>query len=125
VDPALCIGCGICERECPVTDEAAIRVTAIGETRSHDRRLLLDGGAKPSDPMAKPQPATRGRTCLACGTKYEYPLKEEPATRHHCRDCAAIPAPLRKISERLLLRIQKLELEMARLKPTAPPSPDT
>ncbi len=45
VDPALCIGCGICERECPVTDEAAIRVTAIGETRSHDRRLLLDGGA--------------------------------------------------------------------------------
>jgi len=44
VDPALCIGCGICEHECPVTDEAAIRVTAIGETRSHDRRLLMDGG---------------------------------------------------------------------------------
>ena len=48
IDEALCIGCGICERECPVTDEAAIRVTAIGETRSHDRRLLLDGGAKRS-----------------------------------------------------------------------------
>jgi polyferredoxin len=44
VDPALCIGCGICEHECPVTDEAAIRVTAIGETRSVDRRLLMDGG---------------------------------------------------------------------------------
>ncbi len=44
VDPALCIGCGICEHECPVTDEAAIRVTAIGETRSRDRRLLMDGG---------------------------------------------------------------------------------
>jgi polyferredoxin len=48
VEPSLCIGCGICERECPVTDEAAIRVTAIGETRSRERRLLLDGGASPS-----------------------------------------------------------------------------
>jgi len=45
VDPALCIGCGICEHECPVTDEAAIRVTAIGETRSKERRLLMDGGS--------------------------------------------------------------------------------
>src|SRR5208337_3304984 len=36
--------CGVCEHECPVTDEAAIRVTAIGETRSRDRRLLMDGG---------------------------------------------------------------------------------
>jgi polyferredoxin len=44
MDPALCIGCGICEHECPVTDEAAIRVTAVGETRSRDRRLLMDGG---------------------------------------------------------------------------------
>ena len=44
VDPALCIGCGICEHECPVTDEAAIRVTPIGETRSRERRLLMDGG---------------------------------------------------------------------------------
>jgi ferredoxin len=44
VDPTLCIGCGICEHECPVKDYAAIRVTAIGETRSHERRLLLDGG---------------------------------------------------------------------------------
>ncbi len=44
LDPALCIGCGICEHECPVTDEAAIRVSAVGETRSKDRRLLMDGG---------------------------------------------------------------------------------
>ncbi len=44
VDPALCIGCGICEHECPVTDEPAIRVSAVGETRSRDRRLLMDGG---------------------------------------------------------------------------------
>ena len=48
VDPALCIGCGICEHECPVTDEAAIRVSAIGETRSRDRRLLMDGGVTSS-----------------------------------------------------------------------------
>ncbi len=44
VDPVLCIGCGICEHECPVSDEAAIRVSPIGETRSRERRLLLDGG---------------------------------------------------------------------------------
>jgi MauM/NapG family ferredoxin protein len=41
VDPAKCIGCGICEHSCPVKDEPAIRVTPIGETRSPDRRLLL------------------------------------------------------------------------------------
>ena len=39
--PELCIGCGICERECPVLDDAAVYVTAIGETRSRDRTLLL------------------------------------------------------------------------------------
>ncbi len=44
VDPSLCIGCGICEHECPVKDHAAIRVSAIGETRSEERRLLMDGG---------------------------------------------------------------------------------
>lgn len=44
VDPSLCIGCGICEHECPVKDYAAIRVTAIGETRSKERKLLMDGG---------------------------------------------------------------------------------
>lgn len=43
VDPTLCIGCGICEHECPVKDEAAIRVSAIGETRSRERSLLLPG----------------------------------------------------------------------------------
>jgi len=40
--PELCIGCGICERECPVVDDAAVYVTAIGETRSKDRSLLLN-----------------------------------------------------------------------------------
>jgi formate hydrogenlyase subunit 6/NADH:ubiquinone oxidoreductase subunit I len=43
IDPVRCIGCGICEHECPVEDERAVRVTAVGETRSTERRLLLDG----------------------------------------------------------------------------------
>ncbi|MFQ5590423.1 MAG: 4Fe-4S binding protein [Phycisphaerae bacterium] len=35
VDTNLCIGCGICERECPVVgDRRAVYVTAEGETRS-------------------------------------------------------------------------------------------
>ena len=42
--PELCIGCGICEHECPVLDDAAVYVTAIGESRSKDRSLLLDTG---------------------------------------------------------------------------------
>jgi polyferredoxin len=41
IRPELCIGCGICERECPVLDDPAVYVTAIGETRSKDRSLLL------------------------------------------------------------------------------------
>ncbi len=44
--PELCIGCGICERECPVLDDPAVYVTAVGETRSKDRSLLL-GSHKP------------------------------------------------------------------------------
>ena len=44
--PELCIGCGICERECPVMDDPAVYVTAIGESRSKDRTLLL-GSHKP------------------------------------------------------------------------------
>ena len=50
VDPKLCIGCGICEHECPVKDLRAIRVTAVGETRSTDRSLLLSDAA--SDPAS-------------------------------------------------------------------------
>lgn len=41
IRPELCIGCGICEHECPVIDDAAVYVTAIGETRSKERTLLL------------------------------------------------------------------------------------
>ena len=41
IDPNRCIGCGICEHECPVKDDPAVYVTAIGETRDKTRSLLL------------------------------------------------------------------------------------
>ncbi len=41
VDPILCIGCGICEHECPVSGKRAIRVTAENESRSPGHSLLL------------------------------------------------------------------------------------
>jgi polyferredoxin len=42
VDIEKCIGCGVCEHECPVSGKKAIRVSAEGETRSPDRRLALE-----------------------------------------------------------------------------------
>jgi len=41
VDIERCIGCGVCEHECPVSGKKAIRVSAEGESRSTDRKLLL------------------------------------------------------------------------------------
>jgi ferredoxin len=41
VDAKLCIGCGICEHECPVSGRRAIRVTAENESRSPGRSMLL------------------------------------------------------------------------------------
>lgn len=48
IRPELCIGCGICEHECPVVDDRAVYVTAVGESRSKARSLLLGGVKKPS-----------------------------------------------------------------------------
>ncbi len=42
VDPQKCIGCGVCEHECPVSGKKAIRVSAEGETRSLDRKLFIN-----------------------------------------------------------------------------------
>jgi polyferredoxin len=44
VDIEKCIGCGVCEHECPVSGKKAIRISAVGETRSADRKLLLEPG---------------------------------------------------------------------------------
>lgn len=61
---------------------------------------------------AKPQPATRIRTCRACGKTFEYPLKGSSATRHHCEDCVVIDPETRKVFERLSSRIQRLEAQL-------------
>lgn len=42
VDPSLCIGCGACEKVCPVQDRPAVYVTNIGETRSKTNVILLE-----------------------------------------------------------------------------------
>jgi Pyruvate/2-oxoacid:ferredoxin oxidoreductase delta subunit len=40
VSADLCIGCGICQNKCPVSDQAAIRVTSTGETRNFKNQFL-------------------------------------------------------------------------------------
>ncbi len=41
VKPEYCIGCGVCEHECPVRGRRAIRVTAENETRNQQHKMLL------------------------------------------------------------------------------------
>jgi ferredoxin len=41
VDAARCIGCGMCEHECPVAGQRAIRVYSENESRSGRGRLLI------------------------------------------------------------------------------------
>jgi polyferredoxin len=41
VDLQHCIGCGVCEHECPVPGKRAIRVTADNESRNREHALLL------------------------------------------------------------------------------------
>ncbi|MFP5221630.1 MAG: 4Fe-4S binding protein [Acidobacteriota bacterium] len=42
VDPARCIGCGMCEHECPVSGLRAIRVYSENESRSTKGRMLIE-----------------------------------------------------------------------------------
>jgi ferredoxin len=48
VDPARCIGCGVCEHECPMSGLRAIRVTADNETRDPRHSVLLETRASQS-----------------------------------------------------------------------------
>jgi ferredoxin len=41
VEASRCVGCGICEHRCPVGEQAAIRVSSVGETRDPLNRMLL------------------------------------------------------------------------------------
>ena len=41
IDPARCIGCGMCEHECPVAGQRAIRVFSENESRAGAGRLLV------------------------------------------------------------------------------------
>ncbi len=40
VDPSRCIGCGMCEHDCPVSGQRAIRVFSENESRAKSGRLL-------------------------------------------------------------------------------------
>lgn len=59
--------------------------------------------------------APRLRTCRACGKKFEYPVKGNPATRHHCAECVEVPEQTRRVIERLSTRITQLENALRRL----------
>ncbi len=41
VDPGQCIGCGVCEHECPIQGKPAIRVTAENQSREPAHGILL------------------------------------------------------------------------------------
>jgi hypothetical protein len=68
--------------------------------------------------------SSRPRTCRACGRKFEYPAKGTNASRHHCKDCIALPPEVRETFERLSTRVTQLENQLRRLQP-APPKPAT
>ena len=42
VDLNQCIGCGICETKCPVSDDPAIYCTSLGESRSGGDSTFMD-----------------------------------------------------------------------------------
>lgn len=48
MDPARCVGCGLCEAKCPVADLAAVRVSRIGESRSPAAAFTLKSTGVPS-----------------------------------------------------------------------------
>jgi len=65
--------------------------------------------------MARVTSGQRERTCRACGRKFEYPVRESQATRHHCEECVEVPPHIRKTLERLNTRITLLEYQLRQL----------
>jgi len=65
--------------------------------------------------MEKVTSGQRLRTCRACGKQFQYPVKGNAATRHHCEECVNVPAHLRVVAERLSTRIASLERLVKRL----------
>ena len=61
----------------------------------------------------------RQRTCRACGKKFDYPVKGNASTRHHCEECVTVPAEIRKTLERLNHRVTDLENQLRRLQEKA------
>jgi MauM/NapG family ferredoxin protein len=48
IEPGLCVGCGLCEAKCPITDVAAVRISRIGESRETGSSFRLgNGGQQP------------------------------------------------------------------------------
>lgn len=45
VNPELCIGCGVCENKCPISDQRGVYVTSVGETRNPANQALLDSAS--------------------------------------------------------------------------------
>ncbi len=60
VDPALCIGCGICENVCVFKDIAAIHVTSAGETRHEPNRPILQDPWQDSSSFNTNNPYSEG-----------------------------------------------------------------
>lgn len=57
VDPSRCIGCGICENKCPLTDHPGVRVLATNESRSDYQAIPVTPGEVPlGEPSADEDP---------------------------------------------------------------------
>jgi polyferredoxin len=54
IDPELCTGCGLCENRCPVGEQAAIRVSSVGETRDPYNNLI-QGARSPARTDGTPE----------------------------------------------------------------------